>query len=233
MGCDGGTIPKRDELIRTKPKEEKASKKALSYIKALSCALSKEALKPPIVCDKLGNIFNKESLLQALLLKNLSEGPFAHIRSIKDLTDVHFTPNPSYSEDEKDQIVNNETEQPSPFICSVTGYEFNGQYRFSILLSCGHVFTQKALREIPSKSCLECGTAINGILPLIPDEEQQTKLLEKLKQAEAEKKTKASLERKRKREERKESPNTNKNNAKDEPPSKKKRKLRRWFKALK
>ena len=32
MGCDGGTIPKRDELVKTKKKPEKVKKKIINLI---------------------------------------------------------------------------------------------------------------------------------------------------------------------------------------------------------
>lgn len=32
MGCDGGTIPKRDELVRTKKKPEQVNRKFVYYL---------------------------------------------------------------------------------------------------------------------------------------------------------------------------------------------------------
>ena len=56
---------------------------------------------------------------------------------------------------------------PAPFICPVTGLEMNGRYRFSMLLQCGCVISERALHEVPPSSeggagaggaCLSCGT---------------------------------------------------------------------------
>ncbi len=82
MGCDGGSIPTRCELVKVKKKEEQADKNELNRIRWQACALSKEALKPPIVCCPLGYLFNKEAVLTHLLQKNLPP-TYSHIKSIK------------------------------------------------------------------------------------------------------------------------------------------------------
>lgn len=40
MGCDGGTIPRRDELVRTKQKDEQKDVHAENAFKWKHCALS-------------------------------------------------------------------------------------------------------------------------------------------------------------------------------------------------
>ena len=71
MGCDGGSIPRRDEMVKLKKKAEKVRDTACTLVKTLSsgpqvdkdvelqarwkyCALSAEELKPPIVACELG-----------------------------------------------------------------------------------------------------------------------------------------------------------------------------------
>jgi hypothetical protein len=81
MGCDGGSIPRRDEMVRMKKKDPKVDETEKLRIKWLLCAISDEPLKEPIVCDFLGNLFNKEALINRLLEKKM-EG-FSHIRSLK------------------------------------------------------------------------------------------------------------------------------------------------------
>ncbi|KAG0468809.1 hypothetical protein HPP92_018137 [Vanilla planifolia] len=56
-----------------------------------TCALSADPLSPPCVIDCLGNIFNKESLVEALIHKRLPR-EFNHIRGLKDMIPVHLTP---------------------------------------------------------------------------------------------------------------------------------------------
>lgn len=54
MGCDGGTIPTRDELVRVKKKPEQKDRKADLAAKWKHCAISQEKLQPPIVACGLG-----------------------------------------------------------------------------------------------------------------------------------------------------------------------------------
>lgn len=48
MGCDGGTIPKRDELVKKKKKQEEKDKDADLAAKWQYCAISSTKLKEPI-----------------------------------------------------------------------------------------------------------------------------------------------------------------------------------------
>lgn len=85
MGCDGGSIPMREDMVRVKKTagppstQEKLNDLAIRWS---TCSLSAEPLRVPIVADMLGNLFNKEALLAAALSKSLPEA-FSHIRSLK------------------------------------------------------------------------------------------------------------------------------------------------------
>lgn len=92
--------------------------------------------------DKLGNIFNKEALVEALLGKKLPK-EFGHIKGLKDMINVQLSAIPGADDGAK-------------FQCPVAGLEFNGKYRFFALRNCGHVLSAKALREVKSSSCLVC-----------------------------------------------------------------------------
>ena len=54
MGADGGTIPKRCELVRGKKKTAKVDKNVENANKWRTCKLTQEALLKPIVACKLG-----------------------------------------------------------------------------------------------------------------------------------------------------------------------------------
>lgn len=168
MGCDGGSIPRREELVKLKKKEEKPNPNEVERIKWTSCSLSKEPLKEPIVTCELGFLYNKEAVIRHLLEKSLDD-KFKHIRSLKDLTPVRFTPNPALGEKEKDKTA----DEASPFVCPITLMEV-GHHRFSLLKSCGCVLSERALREIPSTTCLQCGKAYTAadVLPLNPPVEE-------------------------------------------------------------
>lgn len=110
--------------------------------KWLNCALSNEPLKNPIVVDYLGNLFNKESLVEGILKKNLPKC-FRHIKGLKDMVVVKMS---EIRDSDSDTL----------YQCPVSGLEFNGKYKFFALRSCGHVLSAKALKEVKSSGCLVC-----------------------------------------------------------------------------
>lgn len=133
-----------------KPDKVDPNEKRLS--KWTTCALSFEPLKPPCVIDLLGNVFNKEALVKALLGKNLPKA-FRHIKGLKDMINVHLSVIPGFDLDDNG-YVGSETR----FQCPISGLEFNGKYKFFALRSCGHVLSAKALKEVKSCTCLVCHT---------------------------------------------------------------------------
>lgn len=87
MGCDGGSIPTRCELVKTKKKQERADPNEITRVKWTLCALSKEPLTPPIVACPQGQLFNKEAVITHLLHKTLPSA-FSYIKGMK----VHSLP---------------------------------------------------------------------------------------------------------------------------------------------
>lgn len=51
------------------------------------CNLSGEPLQPPCVADELGNLYNKDVIVQALVTKSLP-GSLSYISSLKHLIDL-------------------------------------------------------------------------------------------------------------------------------------------------
>lgn len=114
--------------------------------KWLNCALSNEPLREPCVVDKLGNIFNKEALVEALLGKKLPK-EFGHIKGLKDMVKIQLSLIPGMED-----VHGGGTR----FQCPIAGLEFNGKYKFFALRNCGHVLSAKALKEVKSSTCLVC-----------------------------------------------------------------------------
>lgn len=82
-GNDGGSIAaSRMYMVRMKKKGEKIDPDELAKIKWMTCALTGEPLKPPICADLLGNLFNKQAILEYLLSSTKLPG-FEHIRKLK------------------------------------------------------------------------------------------------------------------------------------------------------
>ena len=71
MGNDGGSIPHRREVVKQKKREERMDNFELAKSKSSLCALSKEPLTPPVVACRLGNLYNKEHLVQLLIEKKM------------------------------------------------------------------------------------------------------------------------------------------------------------------
>ncbi|KAG5676190.1 hypothetical protein PVAND_006039 [Polypedilum vanderplanki] len=149
MGCDGGTIPRRDELVRLKKKPETKDKDAERLYRWRHCALTQQKLQQPIVMCGLGRLYSKQSVIEQLLEKEKMPEACAHIKNLKDVKDLRLTANPAYSaEDEKN----------APFICALIGLEMSGQFRFVALWTCGCVFSERALKQLNTNVCSVCQT---------------------------------------------------------------------------
>lgn len=109
MGADGGSIPKRSELVKT-TKTTTIDPTALQLRQSLrwmQCSLTGEPLIEPVVADYLGRLYNKDALIMAILEKKrnhrrdeekfddsleLSPGSYLveHIKSAKDFVTLRL-----------------------------------------------------------------------------------------------------------------------------------------------
>jgi len=192
MGCDGGTIPKRDELVRTKKKPEQKDKNAERAFRWKHCAITQQRLQQPVVSCELGRLYKKESVLETLL--NKGEGTpdvAAHIRSLRDVKELQLTENPSSTEASSSSAEVGDgyiDVQKSKFICPISGQEMNGTFKFSFIWTCGCVLSEKALKEMrkanpDSSGCLRCQKPFNfeDVIVLNPtDEEEQDRQVERM-----------------------------------------------------
>jgi len=125
MGNDGGSIPRRDELVKQKAKDKVVeSRDEALQARWLVCTLSKEPLRPPVVACGLGNLYNKEEVLKFLIDRQSFGDPpnLAHIRRIKDIQDVTLTPIQASAR--------SKGEASAAFCCPITTYPMNGRYRY-------------------------------------------------------------------------------------------------------
>eukprot|EP01126_Amoeba_proteus_P003098 TRINITY_DN1100_c0_g1_i5.p1 TRINITY_DN1100_c0_g1~~TRINITY_DN1100_c0_g1_i5.p1 ORF type:complete len:292 (-),score=52.54 TRINITY_DN1100_c0_g1_i5:153-953(-) len=196
MGNDGGSIPTRNELVRLKKKKVSVDSLEQDRTKWLSCALSKENLESAVVADHLGHIFSKLPLLKAIAEKTLPP-QFSHIRGMKDIINIYFSPNSDYYVNrEKDM---GEEDLDSPFECPVTHLHVNGKHKFSVLKTCGHVFSQRGLSSISignNPACYICQApyTLDDVLSLNPSADElvvmKAQLNERRKVAKRERKQK-------------------------------------------
>jgi len=152
MGNDGGSIPDRRDLVRTRPKAEQADKANQTRARWFFCALSKRPLEEPIVSCALGKLYNKDSILEYLLDKTAyGDGELicGHIRSLKDVKVLQMTQNPSPN---KSTSVAGDSIK-AQFVCPLTFKEMIGSVPFVYLSTCGCVFSQAGLKTV-SRSAL-------------------------------------------------------------------------------
>ncbi|KAJ4709613.1 protein RTF2-like [Melia azedarach] len=179
-GGDGGATgaESRDCYLNmyAEKKPDKIDPNEQRLSKWCNCALSNEPLKEPCVIDKLGNIFNKEALVHALLSKNLPKG-FSYIKGLKDMINVKLSRVPGVEEN-GDSV---------RFQCPIAGLEFNGKYKFLALRTCGHVLSVKALKEVKTSSCLVCHKEFSELDKIVINgkEEEVAVLLERMEEEKA------------------------------------------------
>lgn len=160
MGCDGGTIPKRDELVRTKKKSEQKDKVSELAFLWRHCSISQTQLRDPVVACGLGRLYNKDAVILGVLDKSTFPESAKHIKSIKDVKELTLTPNPSFvgGIDKGDAYIDH---QSSPYVCPVIGLEMNGKFKFCFYWSCGCVVSERAVKEVKSNVCHKCGKSVS------------------------------------------------------------------------
>ena len=97
MGNDGGSIPKRSEVVRQKKRHANVDKASKAIARSTFCAVSKEPLRSPIVACKRGLLYNKEQLIKRLLEKTMPYA-FRHIHKLSKDTCPVTTTSPSTDE---------------------------------------------------------------------------------------------------------------------------------------
>ncbi|OAV99979.1 hypothetical protein PTTG_25125 [Puccinia triticina 1-1 BBBD Race 1] len=192
MGNDGGSIPKRDDLVRTRAGKSRVDEQEKQSTKWSECSLSKQKLEEPIVCDRLGKLYNKSSVLEFLIDRNHfgqdGKQVAGHLRSLKDVVNVQLAKNT----------------QSNSWICPISLKEFGiGIGRFELrwlcLVDCGCILTEPGLKQVDGNNCPVCGKPVAESITVNPSAEEEEnvrfKLLEQ-RVKEQEEKDKRKLERK-------------------------------------
>ena len=141
MGNDGGSIPDRTSQIRVKKRKRRINKIEIQKTKSNLCSMTKEQLRKPIVGDRLGQLYNKTSVIEYLLNKNKPKG-FEHIKSLKNVKELKCTINDN-----------------GYIQCQISQEEFSGLNKFFFLWTCGCVFSKTAMDELGiKKKCINCNS---------------------------------------------------------------------------
>lgn len=105
--------------------------------------MSKKPLQKPVVSCRLGFLYNKEELINAMLDKRLPK-IYSHIKSLKDVKDLIIT--------------TSNQNQENKIICPISMIEFSGLNSFYFSWNCGCLISKKAFDELHMKDkCVLCG----------------------------------------------------------------------------
>ncbi|KAI1204321.1 DUF602-domain-containing protein [Annulohypoxylon truncatum] len=185
MGNDGGSIPKRRELVREAARLPTASELKATALESLThawttCPLSDAPLDlSNTVSDWRGRLYNYESVLQCLMpsssetaIPEAQEAEFARtgIKSLKDVVKLNITTR----KDEKGRQF---------AACPVSMKELGAATKGVYVVPCGHVFAEVAMKEISGteKQCPECSATFEerDVIPILSTDEAELEKLAK------------------------------------------------------
>jgi len=168
MGCEGGSIEGRQEVVKLKAKPERVDPNQVNLIRWTLCALSQMPLKggaDDVVCDYIGNLYNRDAVVTHLVSKEVVPR-FAHLTSIHAVLTVKLVWN-----EERKGTGSLQGAIVRYFVCPITNVPGNGRFAFVVRPKCGCVFSRKAMVELPPcNNCLACGVPAEPLLiPVLPD----------------------------------------------------------------
>lgn len=172
MGNDGGSIPKRRELVKeaakalntTQAKEQLTEQQEYHWS---TCPLSRRPLAAPVVGDAAGIIYNKDAVIEFLLKEDgrekeeagkvadvKREGEFAELgcagdrlKGLKDVVEVKFE---AGKEEKKEGSGRSEV-----WVCPITGRELGPGAKAVYIVPCGHAFAGSVIKEVEGSVCLQ------------------------------------------------------------------------------
>ncbi|TRX94248.1 hypothetical protein FHL15_004715 [Xylaria flabelliformis] len=186
MGNDGGSIPKRRELVKEAARLPTTSELKATALESLAhawttCPISSEPLDPHnTVVDYRGRLYNYEAVLRCLIPSDDTAGEdeetqssqeaveFARsgIRSLKDVVKLKF----------------GLRRGDGVRICPLALKELGPGAHAVYIVPCGHVFTEIVMRELIAaderrdvSSCTQCGEefAVRDMVPILPENEAE------------------------------------------------------------
>lgn len=172
MGNDGGSIPKRRELVKNASRAPTVSELKATALESLThawthCALSGAPLDlDTVVSDWRGRLYNYEAILKGLMPSDepAEVAPASlGIASLRDVSKLKFSKN------------------GDSWVCPISMKEIGPATRAVYLVPCGHVFAEVAITEIQESTCPECAEAFDrdNVIAILPTTEKDTLKLEK------------------------------------------------------
>mmetsp|Transcript_81496 Transcript_81496/g.143923 ORF Transcript_81496/g.143923 Transcript_81496/m.143923 type:complete len:274 (+) Transcript_81496:92-913(+) len=198
MGGDGGQVIDRATMVKTKGwgltkgsgnrfaaslgemnsymqmvyEDRGLSSLQLNEVRMTCCKISQQVLQEPVVACKLGNLYNKEAVIGALLNRTMPD-EVSHVRALKDVKQCIISWAEAENEDGRRRMV-----------CPVTREDLDtGSARAVVLWSSGAVISAKSVKEMKMKECPVSNKPIDlekDVIQLAPDAEEFAKLRQKL-----------------------------------------------------
>ncbi|KAF3761263.1 hypothetical protein M406DRAFT_333340 [Cryphonectria parasitica EP155] len=190
MGNDGGSIPKRRELVKEAARNPTVSELKATALESLSHAwthdpLSSESLDMEnTVSDWRGRLYNYESILKGLMPSDVdadaedkangNDMTFSQtgVKSLRDIVRLRFKRYKPAGSKAKEI-----------WACPVSLKELGPATKSVYIVPCGHVFAEVAIKEITDQehNCPECSEPFEDqdIIPILPIEEAELVKLER------------------------------------------------------
>lgn len=124
-------------------------------------------LARPIVSDSVGNLYNKDAVLQFLIgddaegissKSDCEEILCGRVKGLRDVVELHFEVDTERTEHPSDKINAHRHQRREGWICPITAKPLGAGVKSVYLVPCGHVFTEEAIRQLKGDKCLQ----VNG-----------------------------------------------------------------------
>lgn len=190
MGNDGGSIPKRRELVKEAARAKTVSELKATALESLSHAWTRDPLSSEpldlenITSDWRGRLYNYESVLKGLVPSddsadaednaNGNDMTFSStgIKSLRDIVRLKFK-----------QYTPAGANSKAIWACPVSLKELGPATKSVYIVPCGHVFADIAIKEITDQEhvCPECSEAFEeqDVIPILPTDEAEVQKLQK------------------------------------------------------
>lgn len=192
MGNDGGSIPRRSELVKSAARTPTVSELKATALESLAhawafCPLTGEPLDlSSAVSDWQGRLYSYEAVLKGLIpsaddadSKEADKNDEHHaiggatltfadtgIRSLRDVVRLKFTKKEAAVAGGPDRKSTSATRTTTLWVCPLSLKELGPATRSVYLVPCGHVFAEAAIREIQDRdltSCPECSEPLDPL----------------------------------------------------------------------
>lgn len=164
------SIPTRRELVREAARapstaQVKEAQREQQEHYWTTCPLSHKPLSRPIVSDSVGNLYNKDAVLQFLLGGDEAQGISSksdceevlcgRIKSLRDVIELHFEVDTELDQHPSDHTHVSRHQRREGWICPITAKQLGPNVKSVYLVPCGHVFAEEAIRQLKGDKCLQ------------------------------------------------------------------------------